>query len=243
MLWETRLVALARAAATVAVNSPLIRPWQAHRLRSLVAAAPQGKVRLNLGCGGRPFAGWINIDLLPSSPGPDVLLDLCRAMPLPDQTVDLIYSEDVLEHLTLPDGKRLLRECHRILVPGGTMRLLTPNLRVLAEDYVDRSQRFLAWYGSQYGTRYFAEILNHGMRAWGHRFVYDDEMLTRELAIVGFDVEAQAMNKSDCAGLRGLDREDRQEARYRMYLDCTKRWTDGHHGAPSVMNSHQIRSP
>ena len=35
-------------------------------------------------------------------------------------------SEDLLEHLDVEAGKALLRDCHRVLKPGGVMRLLTP---------------------------------------------------------------------------------------------------------------------
>jgi ubiquinone/menaquinone biosynthesis C-methylase UbiE len=51
---------------------------------------------------------------------------LCRAsvlsLPLPDQTVDLVTSVDVLQHLPLPDGDlQALREFHRVLRPGGIL--------------------------------------------------------------------------------------------------------------------------
>lgn len=102
------------------------------------------------------------------------------------------------------------------------MRLLTPNLRVLATKYVERSPELLEWYSDHYGTASFAEILNHGMRSWGHRFIYDDEMLARELQTIGFSPQLWSYNQSSSHFLRGLDRSDTQETKYRMYFDCTK---------------------
>jgi ubiquinone/menaquinone biosynthesis C-methylase UbiE len=51
---------------------------------------------------------------------------LCRAsvltLPLAEQTVDLVTSVDVLQHLPLPDGDlQALREVHRVLKPGGIL--------------------------------------------------------------------------------------------------------------------------
>jgi predicted SAM-dependent methyltransferase len=213
---------VAMALLVGAVNFPLGRLWYAARLRYLIARAAPGQVWLHLACGKRPFFEWINIDVVPSSPGPQVLLDLRKPFPLPDNTVDLIYSEDFMEHLELPQGRRMLRECYRVLRGGGMMRILTPNLRVLATRYVERSPELLEWYNRNYGTTSFAEILNHGMRSWGHRFIYDDGMLTRELRAVGFSAQSQSHNRSSNPALCGLDRGDVREAEYRMYFDCTK---------------------
>jgi hypothetical protein len=102
------------------------------------------------------------------------------------------------------------------------MRLLTPNLRVLATRYVERSSELLDWYRQHYGTTHFAEILNHGMRSWGHQFIYDDEILAHELQAIGFVPQPQTLNQSSNPCLRGLDRIDTQETRYRIYFDCTK---------------------
>ncbi|MBC8116916.1 MAG: hypothetical protein H7062_21175, partial [Candidatus Saccharimonas sp.] len=51
-----------------------------------------------------------------------------------------------------------------------------------------------------------ADVLNHGMRAWGHVFLYDERTLRDELSRAGFGtVTRQAMNESDDPALRGLE--------------------------------------
>jgi predicted SAM-dependent methyltransferase len=204
------------------VNLPVVRFWYGLRLKRMVERTAPGCVRIHFACGKRPFAGWINIDYVPYSPGPDVLLDLRRPLPLRDNTVDLMYSEDFIEHVDLAHGRCILREWYRLLRPGGALRLLTPNLRVLATKYVERSTGFLEWYSHHWGTGSFAEILNHGMRSWGHLFLYDDDLLTREFVAVGFSPQMRSHNQSDNPLLCGLDRPDSQEAEYRMYFDCIK---------------------
>jgi predicted SAM-dependent methyltransferase len=222
---------LRRLAATLllrAVNLAPVRLACAARLKRLVARAAPGQAWLHLGCGKRPLRRWINIDILPYAPGPDVLWDLRRPFPLPDGSIDLIYSEDLIEHLEFSEGRQLLGECYRLLRPGGTMRLLTPNLRPVAEAYVQRSPELLAWYGERYGTASYAELLNHALRSWGHVFIYDEDLLTRELRAIGFSLERQAVNQSSHLVLRGLDRAEEQESVYRLYFDCLKPGEEKH---------------
>lgn len=49
-----------------------------------------------------------------------------HAMPLPDESVDVVVSVDTIEHAVEPD--LFLKECHRVLRPGGEAVFTTPNL-------------------------------------------------------------------------------------------------------------------
>jgi SAM-dependent methyltransferase len=48
-------------------------------------------------------------------------------LPFASQTVDVIVSDNVLEHLHPDDGRRQMAEAYRVLKPGGYLCLLTPN--------------------------------------------------------------------------------------------------------------------
>jgi len=69
-------------------------------------------------------------DLFPENfrvPGvPCHAIDLDGGLPLPDGSVDLAYSVEVLEHLE--DQFAFFREVHRVLAPGGRLVLTTPNV-------------------------------------------------------------------------------------------------------------------
>lgn len=52
--------------------------------------------------------------------------DLNQVLPFDDNTFTCIYGLSVLEHLLNPC--RHLGECHRVLQPGGSLVLLTPNI-------------------------------------------------------------------------------------------------------------------
>ncbi len=45
--------------------------------------------------------------------------------PLPDESLDFIFSLDTIEHLPHPEN--MLAECHRVLRPGGALFVITPN--------------------------------------------------------------------------------------------------------------------
>jgi SAM-dependent methyltransferase len=44
-----------------------------------------------------------------------------------DDSVEAIRMHNTIEHLTRPAALRVLNECWRVLIPGGTMEIVTPN--------------------------------------------------------------------------------------------------------------------
>jgi predicted SAM-dependent methyltransferase len=163
---------------------------------------------LHLGAGGHHLDGWINVDVVRD--GVDVLADFGHALPFRSESVNFIHSEDLLEHLDGSAGKELLRECHRVLRPGGVMRLLTPDLRALVQRvYIDRDRQQLAWCSSTLAANGPCEALNMHLRMNGeHRFVYDEEHLTAVLRATGFRVRRVRWNESRVPELRFLDLRD-----------------------------------
>jgi SAM-dependent methyltransferase len=62
--------------------------------------------------------------------GIDARVGSAEDIPLEDSSVDLIVSFETIEHLVVPD--RLIRECIRVLAPGGRLIISTPNKKVFA---------------------------------------------------------------------------------------------------------------
>lgn len=60
-------------------------------------------------------------------------LDFAKSMPLPDSSVDKIVSINVIEHLS--DWDFFLRECRRVLRPGGLVAFSTANKEFLLHDF------------------------------------------------------------------------------------------------------------
>jgi predicted SAM-dependent methyltransferase len=83
--------------------------------------------------------------------------DIRKPLPFANNTIEEIYTSHVLEHLTEEDGIRFLLECERVLMAGGTLRIVTPDFdivdkSVLFNDFSDEWSRH-KWVWS------FAEIL------------------------------------------------------------------------------------
>lgn len=52
--------------------------------------------------------------------------DISEKIPYPKGYFDAIVASEIIEHLVNPDG--FLRQCHRVLRPGGKLILTTPNV-------------------------------------------------------------------------------------------------------------------
>jgi predicted SAM-dependent methyltransferase len=167
------------------------------------------RTKIHLGSGDHRIDGWINVDFSPAMPV-DLAADLTRDMPLRSNSVDLIHSEDFIEHVDEAAGKIVLREGFRVLRSGGVMRILTPDLRALVDElYVRRDPRHLRWCRAYLDSDDPCEALNMHMRMGGdHRFIYDEEHLSSLLREIGFEVRRVRYNRSRVPELRYLDLRD-----------------------------------
>lgn len=91
--------------------------------------------KLNFGCGNRIAPGWDNIDFSPAVSGVRQA-NLLAGFPYANQTFDVVYSSHVLEHFAKDQGQRILRECYRVLKPGGICRIVVPNLESSCREYL-----------------------------------------------------------------------------------------------------------
>lgn len=98
-------------------------------VRSEYAKKPRNSydnaIKINLGCGIYPLAGFVNIDGDPSV-HPDIVRDLSRGLPFSDNVAEEVMASHVLEHLSPDDFLFVLSEIYRVLVPGGLAHILVP---------------------------------------------------------------------------------------------------------------------
>ena len=90
---------------------------------------------LNIGCGASFHADWVNLDAAPVSPAVRAH-DLAEPLPFADGHFAAVYASHVLEHFDPAGGLRLLRECLRVLEPGGVARIVVPDLEGIARAYL-----------------------------------------------------------------------------------------------------------
>lgn len=80
--------------------------------------------RLNLGCGFDYIYGFENIDK--QAKKVDLRLDLeCAKLPYKNNSIEIIKASHILEHIQ--NYILLMREIHRILIPGGVLYIRVPD--------------------------------------------------------------------------------------------------------------------
>lgn len=95
--------------------------------------------------------------------------DLTRPFGLNDNTVDVIQSEDVFEHIELDNIPDVLRDIYRVLKPNGYLRMSVPDYRcdVLYERSLKDVNGVLL-FDSEGGGKYDAvnNKVTHGGHVW-----------------------------------------------------------------------------
>ena len=123
--------------------------------------------RLHIGCGLNTPQEWINLDgswnawlakfprtrkILKSTPlapkwlfeiewSSEILIhDVRKPLPFPENSINAVYSSNLLEHLYLEEANKLLKECYRIIEPAGILRIVVPDLRSIIMEYLEERQ-------------------------------------------------------------------------------------------------------
>jgi len=203
-------------------------------------------LKLHLGCCSTVVPGWENIDksptiLLARVPGLRPALaaagiltrdqaravfptgirrvDVRRGLPYPDGSARYVYSSHMIEHLAPWQAAALLRECRRVLEPGGVIRLVTPDLAEVIASYHpeaggngqspgDTFMENLGTFVERPGPR-LAALLQRLFTA-PHQWLYDHASLERLLRDSGFaNVSYRRFRDSELPDIELL--EEREE--------------------------------
>jgi predicted SAM-dependent methyltransferase len=124
-------------------------------------------------------------------------LDISAPLPFGAQSVEWVYAEHLIEHVPLLVGIGWLTEVRRILVPGGLVRLTTPDLGKYAVSYASGDGFFRQHRHRLSALRIGppmpgrdAFMFNQLFYLYGHRWIYDLAEISYALAEAGFDPEA-----------------------------------------------------
>jgi predicted SAM-dependent methyltransferase len=187
-------------------------------------------MRVNIGCGKTPTEGWKNLDnslslrlarlpflvgLLRSlrliqKPQYDYIQyarshniefgNATKRLPLPDNSVEVLYSSHMIEHLDRQEIDHFLNEAMRVLKPGGVLRLAFPDINLYVAQYLEHrdADRFVA---STLMTHARPRSLSEHVQSLivgdrHHLWMYDGESLSRLLTKHGF-VNASPMPKGE----------------------------------------------
>lgn len=93
------------------------------------------KIQLHLGCGTRYIPGFIHLDVR-KLPHVDYVTSVDKLDMFENNSVDLIYACQLLDHFGRHEVEDVLKEWHRVLKTGGILRLAVSDFEKLVEVYL-----------------------------------------------------------------------------------------------------------
>jgi SAM-dependent methyltransferase len=114
---------------------------------------------LDIGCGTEKRGRAIGLDLFPL-PGVDVVSDVRQGLPFRSEDFDVVECHQVIEHLE--DCVPLMREIHRVLKPGGLLRISFP-----------LPHRNTVWRDPTHKRPYTLESMRYFCRPHSHSYYFD----------------------------------------------------------------------
>jgi predicted SAM-dependent methyltransferase len=152
--------------------------------------------------------------------------DIVKGLPIPDEECEMIYCSHILEHLSLANLRKALKNTYCKLRVGGTFRFVLPDLEYHIKKYIDdpsadaallfmkeahlgkeRShdlKSFLSWFGNSH-----------------HLWMWDYKSIERELRDVGF-IKIRRAQFGDSLNLKFKDVEDKSRWDNCLGVECSK---------------------
>lgn len=182
-------------------------------------------LKLQVGAGLDGPAQWLNIDASPTLRlqrlpvvggllqgiirprfAPTVVYgDIVRGLPLASNSVQIVYSSHVLEHMAFEDFNTALAEIHRVLCSQGIFRSVLPDLDREVQCYLqskasDRASELMR--STLLGVERRERGLMGAMRSWlgnsQHVWMWDYGSLAHRLAEAGFtDIRSAILGDSE----------------------------------------------
>mgnify|MGYP006112815537 CR=1 FL=1 len=164
--------------------------------------------------------GWLTLDHKQSRVDQKAIFGDADDIPLESQSCKTIFCSHVIEHIPHYKFEHVLLEFNRVLQKDGIIRILSPNLFLLAKAYVEKDETFYKkilsedenvrkdlGYGGTFmnfivspgqDTVIFNNTLTEFIGGLGHIYLYDFEMLKILLERYGFyDIKQKKFCESE----------------------------------------------
>ena len=175
-------------------------------IKLIKTAQENRNLKLNLGSGDRPINDWVNIDgrIHPKTLSMKMPVGLKK---FDSGSANYIYTSHFLEHLEYPrKALDFVKECHRILVDGGTLRIVVPGIEKIIRAYVREDREFFKIQEKLHpeGCTTKLEHLMYALQQDNeHKYGYDFETMEKLLSQAGFKkIIKSDYNKSEVGELR-----------------------------------------
>lgn len=129
--------------------------------------------------------------------------DITRPLEFASGSVDVVFTEHVLEHVRFLEGVGFVRESLRVLRPGGIFRAVCPMtekilsfsaesgrdreyLRCLDRFYPEEKDLFSGLGFDGFGEFGKVFLINSIFTGYGHRFIWSAALMERVLLAIGF---------------------------------------------------------
>lgn len=157
------------------------------------------RVNLYVGCGHHRMKGFTHVEINIAKQfkkggdvgPPEIMADITKKIPLADKSVDIIYSNETLEHLTYQELINHFLECHRLIKIGGYVRMVVPDMDIMIKNYISKDENLeIAKKESEISP--FLPVENHTdlfisrVLYHDHYYLHNYDTLSRALKKTGF---------------------------------------------------------
>ena len=172
--------------------------------------------RIKLNVGASPIwekEGWCRLDHKLRTSSKESIAGDAAAISLPDQTCETVFCSHMFEHIPHTKLESILLEFNRVLDTDGILRILLPDLKKIAQAYINQDEAFFRAAKEEdeslrtdlgFGGMFMnfivspgqdTALMNRGLdkfiAGYAHIYAYDFEMLNILLERTGFGRVAQ----------------------------------------------------
>lgn len=140
--------------------------------------------KINIGCGGRPIEGYINIDMdsldelktrYPDNKFPKGIQiynwDIFN-LPIEDETLDEVLCDGLIEHLSFEQESKFFNEVKRVLKQGGKFIFSTTNFEKIVKLWLDADDDWKEFFRSDdeaiSNEHWFGQYSYSTKNRWGY---------------------------------------------------------------------------
>jgi predicted SAM-dependent methyltransferase len=154
------------------------------------------EIKLHIGCANTKIAGYINIDIRSTS-ATDIVTPAWNLHMYDDGVVSSIYCRHVFEHLDPNEAVMTLKEWHRVLVPGGAVNLIVPDLLFHCRQLLERAHIPKELNHAMAGFYGWRDERKGGNAHDAHKWGYTEQTLTSLVAEFGFSHISRRLKGKD----------------------------------------------